>query len=172
MGQYGNQPDFGTSAVVATKSDLVGTSTNLNSSIFYVGTAGDVRAIIAGNTYDLTITTPSSTITTDGEFTFQVPASAGVTTSGNGGNAEVTLTVAGGIVTKVNIVNPGNNFTIADTMTFSSVAFPGAATSVVLTVATTSGILFKNIPNGTFLTVVCDYLLSTGTTASDIVAVK
>ena len=172
MGQYGNQPDFGTEAFDITPSDTINPTTNLSNCILYVGGTGDVRAIIAGNTYDLAITTPSSSITTDGEFTFQVPASAGVTTSGTGGNAEVTLTVAGGIVTKVNILNQGNNFTIADTMTFSNVALPGAATSVVLTAATTSGILFKNIPDGTFLPIVVDYVLATDTTATAIIGVK
>ena len=34
------------------------------------------------------------------------------------------------------------------------------------------GIVFKNIPDGSFLPVICDYLLLTGTTATDIVTIK
>tara|TARA_R110002153_G_scaffold85137_1_gene212823 strand:- start:153 stop:440 length:288 start_codon:yes stop_codon:yes gene_type:complete len=34
------------------------------------------------------------------------------------------------------------------------------------------GIVFKNIPDGSFLPVICDYLLLTGTTAADIVTIK
>jgi hypothetical protein len=96
MGQYANQPDFGTFAAAATKNDTIGVSTNLKSSCLYVGTGGDVKVILAGVT-------------------------------GASGKGLPTATEA---------------------------------------------VVFKNIPDGSFLPVIVDYLLSTGTTASDIVAVK
>ena len=43
MGQYANQPDFGTSAASVTKNDTISVATNLNSSCLYVGTGGNVR---------------------------------------------------------------------------------------------------------------------------------
>ena len=96
MGQFANQPDFGTFAASATKSDTIGISTNLKSSCLYIGTGGDVKVILAGVTG----------------------------ASGSG------LPTAGEAVT------------------------------------------FKNVPDGSFLPVIVDYVLSTGTTASDIVALK
>ena len=38
MGQFANQPDFGTFAASTTKSDTIGMSTNLKSSCLYIGT--------------------------------------------------------------------------------------------------------------------------------------
>lgn len=172
MGSYINQPDYITSAVAVTKSNTIDVANNLDGSTLYVGGLGNVAVILAGKTYDLTITTPSSTITTDGEFIFDVEGSAGVSTSGSGGAAKIKLTVAGGIVTATEIINPGRGFALADTITFTSTALPGAAVSCVLTLATTSGVIFTNIASGTIMPVVCDYLLSTGTTATAILALK
>ena len=50
MGQFANQPDFGTFAASTTKSDTIGMSTNLKSSCLYIGTGGDVKVILAGVT--------------------------------------------------------------------------------------------------------------------------
>ena len=88
MGQYGNQPDFGTEAASVAPSDTINLTTKLNSSILYIGTTGDVKVLMCGET--------------------------------NSANA----------------------------------------------------IIFKNIPSGTFLPIVVDYVLATGTTATDIIRVK
>ena len=45
MGQFGNQPDFGTSAKAITKTDTITPATNINASCLYVGTAGDVNVM-------------------------------------------------------------------------------------------------------------------------------
>ena len=37
MGQYGNQPDFGTQAAAVTPSDTISYATNLNQACLYVG---------------------------------------------------------------------------------------------------------------------------------------
>jgi hypothetical protein len=50
MGQYGNQPDFVTRAAVVTPSNTIDGTTNLESAALYVGTGGDVTAIMTGET--------------------------------------------------------------------------------------------------------------------------
>jgi len=96
MGQYANQPDFGTIAVAVTASNTIDNTTNLNSSCLFVGTGGDVKVILSG-------------------------------VNGGGGTGR-----------------------------------PTAAQAVV----------FKGLPAGSFLPVIVDYVLATGTTAADIIAVK
>jgi hypothetical protein len=53
MGQYGNQPDFGTRAATATPTGNpsdIGTAINLNSAALYIGTGGTlVCRVIGGN---------------------------------------------------------------------------------------------------------------------------
>lgn len=54
MGQYFNQPDFGTVAedvTIVTKAQATDGTGKLNSACLYVGTGGDINVIIAG-TYD------------------------------------------------------------------------------------------------------------------------
>lgn len=95
MGQYGNQPDFGTEAdddvLAVSKAEAADRKGYLGGACLYVGTAGDLSVIIAG--------------------TF------------GGGQA------------------------------FSPV-------------------LFKNVPAGSILPVIVDYVISTTTTATDFVALK
>ncbi len=95
MGQFGNQPDFGTAAAAVTASDTISFATSVRRSCLYVGTGGDVKVILSG------------------------------------------VTQADGTP-------------------------PTAAEAV----------LFKNIPDGSFLPVIVDYVLLTGTTAADIIAIK
>lgn len=56
MGQFGNQPDFGTSAKAVTPRGQSGTNdtfTNLNSAALYIGTGGTlVCSVVGGNTDD------------------------------------------------------------------------------------------------------------------------
>jgi hypothetical protein len=88
MGQYLNQPDFGTQAVDVTPSDTIDSTTKVNQMILYVGGTGSVKVLMAGKTQ------------------------------------------------------------LADAVTFT------------------------NIPDGTFLPIVVDYVLATGTTATAIIGVK
>ena len=50
MGQFGNQPDFGTNDIqVITPNNTISADTNLNASVIYIGdnlTSGDVMVII------------------------------------------------------------------------------------------------------------------------------
>ena len=95
MGQFFNQPDFGTEAKVILPTDIIAAATNLNSSCLYVGTAGDVAVIMQG------------------KF---------------GPNGEYPI--------------------ILDAITF------------------------KNIPAGSILPIIADFVVATGTTASDFIALK
>ena len=49
MGQFGNQPDFGTEATAVTASDTINSTTNIKRSCLYVGTGGDVKVILPGS---------------------------------------------------------------------------------------------------------------------------
>jgi hypothetical protein len=88
MGQYGNQPDFGTDAFSVTPSDTISAATKLGGCILYIGGTGNVKVLMAGKTL------------------------------------------------------------LADAVTFT------------------------NIPDGTFLPIVVDYVLATDTTATAIIGVK
>ena len=53
MGQYGNQPDFGTRAQIVTPTASVGSqSVNLNSAALYIGTGGTLVATVTGGSLD------------------------------------------------------------------------------------------------------------------------
>ncbi len=96
MGQYANQPDFGTEANTVTASDTINNTTDLKGACLYVGTGGHVKVILAGVT-------------------------------GSGGSGLPTASEA---------------------------------------------VIFKNIPDGSFLPVIVSYVLATGTTATDLISIK
>ena len=50
MGQFGNQPDFGTEAAAVTTSDTISYATNVQASCLYIGTGGNVKVILSGVT--------------------------------------------------------------------------------------------------------------------------
>ena len=95
MGQFFNQPDFGTEATPVLPTDVINAISNKNSACLYIGTGGDVKVIM------------NSKFGPNGEFP-----------------------------------------TASDAITF------------------------KNVPDGSFLPVIVDFVLLTGTTASDIIAIK
>jgi hypothetical protein len=95
MGQFFNQPDFGTEAKLILPTDNIKASSNLKGSCLYVGTAGDVAVIMQGK-------------------------------FGTEGQLPVIL----------------------------------------------QAITFKNVPAGSILPIIVDFLVATGTTASDFIALK
>ena len=95
MGQFFNQPDFGTEANAVFPENTIKANSSLKGVCLYVGTGGDVKVIM------------------NSKF---------------GPNGEA----------------------------------PDAADAIT----------FKNVPDGSFLPVIVDYVLSTGTTASDLIAIK
>ena len=96
MGQYRNQPDFGTSAVEIIASDDINNTTKLNGVCLFVGNGGSAKVILTGMT-------------------------------GPDGKSKPTD---------------------ADAVTF------------------------ENIPSGTFLPVIVDYVLAAGSTVGALIAVK
>jgi|TARA_R110000744_G_scaffold80509_1_gene158137 hypothetical protein len=48
MGQFLNQPDFGTLAEAISTTDTITSTTSVNGSCLYIGTAGDVNVILTG----------------------------------------------------------------------------------------------------------------------------
>ena len=95
MGQYANQPDFGTEAADVQTSDTLTPGFSFKGSVLYVGTGGDIRVVLTGK------------------------------------------------------VGPnGTPPTISQS------------------------VIFKNVQSGSFLPVVVDYVMSTDTTASDMIAIK
>ena len=95
MGQFFNQPDFGTEASVIVPTDSIKAATNLSGVCLYVGTAGDIKVIM---------------------------------TSKFGPNGELPVVL--------------------------------------------DAITFKNVPAGSILPVIVDFVLQTGTTASDLISLK
>ncbi len=95
MGQYANQPDFATKAVDVQTSDTIRPDFSYNASALYIGTGGDIRVVLTGETRP-----------------------------------------------------DGSPPTISDS------------------------IIFKNVQSGSFLPVIVDYIMTTSTTASDIIAIK
>jgi hypothetical protein len=95
MGQFFNQPDFGTIATVASPTNTISKATNKNGACLYIGTGGDVKVIM------------NSKFGPDGEF-------------------------------------------------------PTASDAII----------FKNVPDGSFLPVIVDFILLADTTATDIIAIK
>ena len=96
MGQYANQPDFGTEAKVVVTSDTISFAKNIQGACLYIGVGGDVSVILSGVT---------------------------------------------------NAAGDGP---------------PLAAQAIV----------FKGVPAGSILPVIVDYVLATGTTATDMIALK
>ena len=95
MGQFFNQPDFGTEATTGLPTDSINASTNLKGACLYIGTGGNVKVIM------------NSKFGPNGEF-------------------------------------------------------PAALDAIT----------FKNVPDGSFLPVIVDFVLLTGTTATDIITIK
>lgn len=95
MGQYGNQPDFGTRAAAVTIGvgpDEANDVTNLNSAALYIGTGGTLVCRVVGGNTTLYNSNPGSGYTVfnnipDGTF-FPVIVSA--VWSGDGGDIDTT----------------------------------------------------------------------------------
>ena len=95
MGQYANQPDFATKAENAQTTDTINPGTSYNGSALYVGTGGDIRVILTGESRP-----------------------------------------------------DGSPPTISDS------------------------VIFRNVPSGSFLPVIIDYIMATSTTADNLIAIK
>jgi len=180
MGQYANQPDFGTFASeIQTISDTISSATNLNSSALFIGTGGDVKVILAGTVGPSVISgfsSPGYTGSGGTGYTYDAnPVYAGtIGGSGTGLEVEYVTNTSDQVVSIASIQVPGSGYLNGDLITindgdgnavFRVVAEPGLPTA-------SEAVTFKNLSNGCFLPVIVDYVLATGTTAADIIAVK
>ena len=174
MGQYGNQPDFGTEATSITPSDVISFATNLNQSCLYTGIAGDIKVILS-NVTGVKGTTSSLNVVNAGSGYANATGVAVTSASGLGTGLTVN-TVATGAITSITINSAGSGYRQGDVVTIAggdgfatfrinvTDALPKEADSVV----------FKNVSAGSILPVIVNYVLATGTaaTAGDIIALK
>ena len=71
MGQYANQPDFGTEAAAVTASNTISNAKDLKGACLYVGTGGHVKVILAGVTGSSGVGLPTASeavVFPDGSF--------------------------------------------------------------------------------------------------------
>ncbi len=176
MGQYANQPDFGTFASDVTTSNTISSATNLNSSALFIGTGGDVKVILAGTVGPSTVTGFSSPGFSGSGGTGYVQGTEYDLLGGNGTALAAEFNVVNGAIVSVINITSGTTggYLNGDLVTVDGgdgnatlrvVAAPGPPTA-------SEAVTFKNLSNGCFLPVIVDYVLATDTTAADIIAVK
>ena len=97
---------------------------------------------------------------------------------GSGNNATITLTSApNGAVTSISINAAGSNYSVGDIITVVQAGSNGDATRVISAVrdlepTASDAVIFTNTPAGTILPVSVDYVLATGTAATNMLACK
>ncbi len=97
---------------------------------------------------------------------------------GSGDNATITLTSApNGAVTSMSINAAGSNYSVGDIITVVQLGSNGDATRVISAVrdlepTASDAVIFTNTPAGTILPVSVDYVLATGTAATNMLACK
>jgi len=168
MGQFGNQPDFISKAEEITASNTINFDNKLNGAAIYVGGAGDLNVIMTGIVREGQVV--NTTITDGG--TGYTAATGVATTGGSGTGLTVDTTVAAGVVTAIAINAAGTGYKPGDSITIS-----GGTTSATFTVNSISNlptaadaVEFAGITAGTYLPVSVDYVLSTDTTATLLLA--
>ena len=180
MGQYAGQPDFATRAVSITKSDDIIPDKFLDGAAIFVGAGGDLNVIMAGTTGASTVTelvSPGYSGSNGSGYT----AAAGLigvatdTNSAAGAGLTVDITLKDGAVATIAINAAGSGYLNGDLI---SVAQPGSDGNALFRVAAApgppviaDGVLFSNIADASFVPVIVDYVLDTGTTCGKLVAV-
>jgi len=97
---------------------------------------------------------------------------------GSGGNATITLTSApNGAVSTIAINAAGSNYSIGDIITVVQAGSGGNATRAISAIrdlkpTASDAVIFTNTPAGTILAASVDYVLATGTTATNMLACK
>ena len=185
MGQFGNQPDFATNNIqVVTPDNTIGSATNLDSSIIYIGdntTAGDVMVVIPAGTVGASVINGFSSPGYSGSGGTGYAAASNVvtTTTGAGTALTVNTTVASGAVTSIVIGNnAGTGYLNGDLITVTG----GGANAVFRIVATpglptaAQSVAFHGLQAGGFLPVTVDYVLASNaadtTTVEKLIAAK
>ena len=152
--------------------------TNLTGSSVYVGVTGTVRVIIAG-TVGAQNTVTNLTLVSGGTGYATANGVATTVTSivpaSNGAGLTVDITAAGGVITAAVINAAGTNYGLGDIITVTG----GGANATFrvdgvrsLDPTAADAIEFVGAQAGSILPVVVDYVLLTGTTATNLVVGK
>ena len=184
MGQFGNQPDFGTraetlnlagAAGAGLGSNTISQANNLESACIYIGgpdPKANITVILAGVTGVQGVVTSLSLISGGTGYTAGA-AQATTSASGLGTGLTVTTTVVGGAVTVGAIAAAGSGYRQGDVITITG--GDGGAQfriNVVDALPTAAdAVTFTGYPAGSFLPVIVDYVLATGSTATNMVAI-
>ena len=114
---------------------------------------------------------------TDGGIGYTVGDVITLVQAASGDNATVTLTSApNGAITTIAINAAGSNYSPGDIITVIQAGASGGTRAILsvqdLAPTAADAVLFKGVPAGSILPVSVDYVLTTSTTATDIVAGK
>jgi|14BtaG_2_1085337.scaffolds.fasta_scaffold06556_6 hypothetical protein len=163
--------NFATEAKEITKDNAINSSTFLNASIIYVGTAGDLNVIVHG-TKEPGKTTGLEIISGGSGYN---SATNVATTGGHGSGLTVQViaygnNVVGGII----IEDTGSGYQINDIIKIAG--GDGNAELKVVNVSdlpqAQQAVKFAGVQAGTTLDVLVDYVLATDTTAGELVSLK
>lgn len=179
MGQYAGQPDFGTIAAVLTPSDTISNATNLNSACIYVGgpaPIANITCILSGVT-GVQGTVTANTIINGGSGYATAAGVAVTPASGLGTGCTVNITADGlraGLITAVTIATLGSNYRDGDVLTIAGGNGQAQIRISVTDLLPDAGdaVTFAGYPSGSFLPVIVDYVLATGTTGVNMLAIK
>ena len=188
MGQFQGQPDFGTvatslalaGAAAGRGSDTISEANNLNGACIYIGgpsPVANIQVILSGVVGAQGVGNSISVRTLGASYSvangLAVIASSG---EGTGLTVNITAVNASGGITGISITGgvAGTGYRQGDTLTVVQVGGSGGQIFInVIDSLPTAGdsVQFVGYPSGSFLPVIVDYVLATGTTATDIIAI-
>ena len=185
MGQFGNQPDFGTFAANLTPvaNNNITAATSLNSACIYVGgpnPTANITCILAGVTGVQGVVTTTS-ITSGGTNYITANGLAVTPASGLGTGLTVNIVAAAGIITGVTIATGGSNYRQGDLVTIVQTVGVGGTPglngqfriNVVDALPTAAdAVTFTGYPAGSFLPVIVNWVLAAGTTGTNLLAIR
>jgi len=173
MASYTNEPFFATEAKRIIASDSINTSTFLGASALYVGATGNLSVITTGTVGDKGVTMISISANGSGYVTAVGLPVLSASTLGSGMTVDIVATA--GVIDTVTVNSKGSSYKLADTLTIEQGGASGGAIQVEAIQSLppiTKAVTFDAVPAGTMLPVIVDYVISTGTTASAIIAYK
>tara|TARA_B110000211_G_scaffold124145_1_gene143136 strand:- start:5753 stop:6280 length:528 start_codon:yes stop_codon:yes gene_type:complete len=175
MGQFQGQPDFGTIAAVLTPTDTISSATNLNSACIYVGgpaPIANITCILSGVT-GIQGTVTAVTIINGGTG-YANGAGVAVTPASGLGTGCTVDTVATGPITSIVVATLGSDYRDGDVLTIAGGNGDAQIRISVTDLLPDAGdaVTFTGYPAGSFLPVIVDYVLATGTTGVNMLAIK
>tara|TARA_R100001443_G_C3253565_1_gene153891 strand:+ start:13 stop:570 length:558 start_codon:yes stop_codon:yes gene_type:complete len=184
MGQYANQPDFATKAKALIPNNTLDESTFLNGAAVYVGGTGDINVVMTG-------TPPRETVIEFSSPGFSGSNGTGYTTlngvntyGGSVGSGGLTVDIVADpitqAITSISVAAAGTGYKNGDLIYVEKGGVQGDGVFRIITKLQpinngpgdiNQPVVFKNIQEGSFVPVIVDYVLSTKTTATSLVAV-